>query len=136
MDRREFLGVLALSGLAGCAGAVAVRVTPSNGLLRLALADYPQLAGPAGALKLQPDGMANQIYVLVQPDGRFAAVSPICAHRGCTVNIEGAHLVCPCHGSTYDRAGGLLKGPAQRGLKTFRTEVRTGELVIHLESAP
>lgn len=135
MQRREFLGILAISGLAGCAGAVAVRVSPSNGLLRLTLADYPQLAAPGGSLKLQPDGMTNQIYVLAQPDGRFVAVSPICAHLGCTVNIEGEHLVCPCHGSTYDRAGGLLKGPAQRGLNTFRTEVRGGELVVHLARA-
>lgn len=139
LDRREFVrqtgALLAAAMLGGCAGAAAVRLAPERGLLRLPLLAYPQLSGPGGALKLHVEGTAAQVYVLALPEGGFAAVSPICAHLGCTVGIEGEHLVCPCHGSTYDRRGGLLKGPAQRGLRTFRTALdEGGVLVIDLET--
>lgn len=139
-DRREFVlqsgALLAAAMLTGCAGAVAVRLTPERGgLLRLPLLAHPSLSGPGGSLKLHVEGTSTQVYVLALPDGGYAAVSPICAHLGCTVGIEGQHLVCPCHGSTYDRRGGLLKGPAQRGLRTFRTAMdEGGVLVIDLET--
>jgi Rieske Fe-S protein len=54
--------------------------------------------------------------VLALGDGAFSALSPICTHLGCTVDIQGARLVCPCHGSTYDREGKVLLGPAERAL--------------------
>jgi Rieske Fe-S protein len=139
-DRREFVRqgglFLAATLLGGCAAAIAVRLAPDRrGLLRLPLLAYPQLAGAGGALKLQVEGTASQVYVLALPEGGYAAVSPICAHLGCTVGIEGEHLVCPCHGSTYDRRGGLLKGPAQRGLRRYRTMLdEGGVLVIDLET--
>jgi Rieske Fe-S protein len=139
VDRREFMkqtgALLAAAMLTGCASAVAVRLAPERGLLRVPLIAYPQLTAPGGSLKLHVEGTAAQVYVLALPGGQYAAVSPICAHLGCTVGIEGEHLVCPCHGSTYDRRGGLLKGPAQRGLRTYRTALdEGGVLVIDLET--
>lgn len=128
--------LLAGAALPGCASMAATRVVASAGAVRLALDDHPQLARPGGYLKVQPEGATNPIYVLALEDGGFAAVSPICTHRGCTVDIEGEHLVCPCHGSTYDRAGRVLRGPAERSLERFRTSVSSdgSEMVIQLES--
>jgi Rieske Fe-S protein len=68
--------------------------------------------------------------VLRLDDGQFAVISPICTHQGCTVDIQGPRLVCPCHGSTYDREGRVLRGPAQRSLTRFTTAVSDGALVI------
>jgi cytochrome b6-f complex iron-sulfur subunit len=141
MDRRTFVelaaGMLAAAALPGCASVAATRVTPSGGAVRLPIENFPQLAQPGGYLKVQPDGAASPLYVLALADGRYAALSPICTHRGCTVNIEGAHLVCPCHGSTYDRSGHVLRGPAERPLERFPVAVTPeGELVIQLESEP
>ena len=138
IDRRAFLelvgGTLAMAA-AGCASVVVTRVTPANGAVRLSVRDYPQLAVPGGHLKLQPEGMATPVYVLAMEDDRFVALSPICTHLGCTVAIEGSRLVCPCHGSTYDRAGRVLRGPAQRSLEQFPASLGAdGELVIQLEA--
>lgn len=84
---------------------------------------------------MQPEGAASPVYVLALAGGGYAALSPICSHRGCTVNIEGPRLVCPCHGSTYDRSGQVLRGPAERPLEAFAVAVTPeGELVIQLES--
>ncbi len=143
IDRREFVGACAtacasaLLGLAagGCASLVARPVTPVDGRIELALAHYPELAEAGGSLKLLPEGRAEPVYVLAQSDGGFAALSPICTHLGCTVEIEGERLVCPCHGSTYDRAGAVLRGPAERPLARHRTSLSPdGVLTIDLRS--
>jgi Rieske Fe-S protein len=138
MDRRTFMelvaSMLVTAALPGCASVAVTRVTPSGGAVRLPIRNFPQLTQLGGYLKIQPEGAATPIYVLALKDGEYAALSPICTHLGCTVNIEGAHLVCPCHGSTYDRAGQVLRGPAERSLRQFPTTATSeGELVIQLE---
>jgi len=138
MDRRRFVGVsagaLAALALPGCAAVVATPVTPVAGAVRLPLRNYPQLEQPGGYLKILPAGSSTPLYVLALDGGAFAVVSPICTHLQCTVNVEGALLVCPCHGSTYDRSGRVLRGPAERALRRFPAAVTPeGELVIRLE---
>lgn len=138
IDRREFvglLGCLAASAASGCASVVVTRLAPVGGTVRLPVRNYPQLALPGGYLRVQPEGSASQIYVLATDNG-FVALSPICTHLGCTVNIAGSQLVCPCHGSTYDRSGRVLRGPAERSLTEYATSLTSdGDLVIKLESA-
>ena len=117
--------MLSAAFLAGCATMVTHPVPVSAGRIQLSLRQYPELAKPDGAVKLQPDAMEEPIYLLAT-EGGFAAVSPICTHRGCTVDVQGERLVCPCHGSTYDREGKVLKGPAQRALARYEV-TRTGD---------
>lgn len=139
LGRREFLdlatGSVLATLLAGCASVAARPVTARDGRVVLALADYPELTTPGagGSAKLLPDGAPDPIYILALDGGEFAALSPICTHLGCTVEIEGTRLVCPCHGSTYDRAGAVLQGPATRSLHRYRTSrTSDGSLVISL----
>lgn len=137
LDRRKFIaraaGVLAANMIPGCASVAAMRVTPADGVVRLSLRDVPQLSLPGGYLKILPEGAATPIYVLSLESGEYAALSPICTHLGCTVDIEGPRLVCPCHGSTYDRAGQVLRGPAERALQSFPTTIAgDGQLIIEL----
>jgi Rieske Fe-S protein len=134
VDRRQFVTTCAclLAGglVSACASLVARPVPITDGRIRLALADHPELTRPQGAVKVLPDGATNPLYVLRLDDGQFAVISPICTHQGCTVDIQGPRLVCPCHGSTYDRQGRVLRGPAQRSLARFTTTVSDGVLVI------
>lgn len=138
IDRRKFIciaaGALAAGGAPGCASVAMTRVVPSDGVVRLEPRAYPNLAGPGGYLRLQPIGFPVPIYVVAAPDGGYTALSPVCTHLGCTVNIEGSFLVCPCHGSTYDRKGAVLRGPAEQPLARYPLEVtEAGELLIRLE---
>ncbi len=83
-------------------------------------------------MRIRPDGQDTAIYVLNLGDG-FAALSPVCQHQGCIVDIRGALLVCPCHGSTYDREGAVLRGPTERPLVRYPVVVTAGgELVIRV----
>lgn len=135
--RRDFLGVLGgLAGagvLGGCASVAMTTLRPVDGTLRLARADHPRLAEPGGYLRIQPDGRPEAIYLVVLADNRLAALSPICSHLGCTVDIQGNQLICPCHGSTYDRNGAVLRGPAERPLRRYPVTETAGNIVISLE---
>jgi nitrite reductase/ring-hydroxylating ferredoxin subunit len=139
MRRRGFVevtaGALAAAALPGCAAFVATPVTPLNGAIRLALRDFAQLEQPGGYVRIRPSGSADALYVLALGGGSFSVVSPICTHLQCTVNVEGAQLLCPCHGSLYDRQGNVLRGPAERPLRRYPATAVGGELVIRYEGA-
>lgn len=140
LDRRTFLCVAASAAagaaLPSCASVAALPVVPNAGVVRLPLRAHPRLLERDGFVRLQLPNGAGQIHVLALGDGQFAAVSPVCTHRGCTVDVAGTHLVCPCHGSTYDREGRVLRGPAERALRRFATAVTPeGDLVITVEDA-
>ena len=141
MDRRAFVersigAVFGASMLGACASLVTRTITPVDGALRLALVHYPELTTEGGSLKVLPKGTSDPIYVLALGNRRFVALSPICTHLGCTVEIEQARLVCPCHGSTYDREGKVVRGPAEEALASYRTVLGSDDvLVIELKAS-
>jgi Rieske Fe-S protein len=69
--------------------------------------------------------------VVARPtDTTAAAFSAICTHMGCTVNVDGAVLNCPCHGSQYNAlTGAVTRGPAPRSLEAIPVRVVDGEVM-------
>jgi cytochrome b6-f complex iron-sulfur subunit len=132
LSRRQFVagstGALLL--LAGCASLVTRSIVPIEGKLHLALAHYPELSEPGGVLRVRPIGAEDPVYVLVEAGHRYTALSPICTHLGCTVEVQTARLVCPCHGSTYDREGTVLQGPALRPLARYVVELTADDVLV------
>ena len=61
------------------------------------------------------------------------AISAVCTHLGCVVHraSETGEFLCSCHGSKFSSDGGLLVGPAPKGLTWLRMSLSPeGELVI------
>jgi Rieske Fe-S protein len=96
--------------------------------------------GPANALvatKDVPVGgglLVQSSKLVVQPKaGTFKAFSAICPHQGVTVNppATGSDIMqCPGHNSQFKTAdGGLVRGPATRGLTAIPVKVRNGYVV-------
>jgi cytochrome b6-f complex iron-sulfur subunit len=139
MERREFVQMTACAalgaGVTGCASIALVPVTSSEGRARLVVRNHPQLATPGGHIRIQPDSLAHHLVVFATEDGGFTVLSPVCTHQQCIVDVAGARLVCPCHGSEYDRSGSVLVGPAERRLARYHANLTPdGELVIDLEA--
>jgi Rieske Fe-S protein len=138
IDRRRFFVTCAAgacaftASAAGCASLATRPVTAVNGVVRLSLAEHRELMSPLGIVKILPSGERDALFVAALGDDRFAVLSPVCTHRGCTVEAQGEHFVCPCHGSTYDRSGAVLRGPAERPLRRFATRSSGGYLEIDL----
>ncbi len=62
--------------------------------------------------------------------GGLYARTLTCTHQGCEVEPVGtgdaAMLVCPCHGSQFDRNGAVIHGPARSPLTHFTVAVAAG----------
>ncbi len=56
--------------------------------------------------------------IVINNSAGIAVFSSLCPHLGCRIDkIEGAELVCPCHGSRFNLSGELVHGPAMRALR-------------------
>ena len=116
-SRRKFIAtlILSLAGLFSLGRFLTPRVRQRKTLLRAAKADLPV----HGAL------VYKEARVAVMREGDVVyALNLVCTHLGCTVNVTPTELVCPCHGSSFDRQGRVLKGPADRPLLRYRVEER------------
>jgi len=128
INRREFL-ILTAAFVAGCrsmgnAGA------PSAGKERAFD------AGPAS--DYAADGVYSRFrqegFFIVRRDGKLFALSAVCTHRKCKLNVEpDRSFHCPCHGSTFDASGRVTHGPARRNLPVFAVTTNAdGRLLVKI----
>jgi cytochrome b6-f complex iron-sulfur subunit len=131
--RRDFLklatnALLYFSGLLGLAGLVRFLSyepdPPPPARFEIGLADeYPR-----NSRTLLPAIPA----VLVHDASGYHALSLVCSHLGCTVEVKSTDYACPCHGSRYDLSGNVTKGPASSPLPALRVELTNdGKLVVY-----
>ncbi len=81
-----------------------------------------------------PKGVSfyNKIIV-VNSDEEMKIFSSRCTHLGCKINkLEGENLVCPCHGSTYNLNGEVIKGPASNSLErlSYKIDSKKKEIIV------
>jgi nitrite reductase/ring-hydroxylating ferredoxin subunit len=64
--------------------------------------------------------------------GHLYAFDDTCTHMGCSLangRLEGTTVTCACHGSQFDvTTGAVVRGPAQRAVRSRAVEVRGDEL--------
>ncbi|KRD12042.1 hypothetical protein ASE48_31655 [Mycobacterium sp. Root265] len=62
--------------------------------------------------------------------GEFTGFSAVCPHAGCAVSkVDGAKVLCPCHGSTFGLDGAVISGPAREPLAPAPITVRGDSIV-------
>lgn len=90
----------------------------------VALADVPV----GGAVLVT--AASGEVVVAQPEEGTVLAFSAVCTHQGCVVEVDGAELVCPCHGSVFEALTGQnVSGPAPSPLPAVAVEVRDGQVV-------
>jgi nitrite reductase/ring-hydroxylating ferredoxin subunit len=75
--------------------------------------------------------------VLMALDGAWLAIEDRCSHAGCAFSEDGALeegiVVCDCHGSEFDpRTGAVLRGPAERPIRTVPVRTAADRLQVDL----
>jgi Rieske Fe-S protein len=82
---------------------------------------------PAIALRTasaQPNGLSSG-------GANYVALSRICTHLGCTLNLpdDAGKMGCGCHGSVFvSQTGAVAAGPATKPLDKIKLELRGTEL--------
>ena len=73
----------------------------------------------------------QRLYV-VHAERGFVALSAVCTHLGCMTRYlpPDKRIVCPCHGSMFDREGTVVGGPAPRPLERRHLEIVDGDLWV------
>ena len=129
------LGATPLAGLAaGCATTTVHRVRPDGGQVRLDLAAIFDLQPDGkGWAMVQIEGEEAPLFVVRQNDATFLTLSSICTHRGCTIEAKTDRFECPCHGSRYSLLGDVIKGPAERPLRRYRTALLTNRRTLVID---
>jgi Rieske Fe-S protein len=73
--------------------------------------------------------------IISKDENEMTILSSRCTHLGCEINkIENGEIVCPCHGSRYDKTGNPTKGPSIKALKKldYSIDQTTNEVVVKL----
>lgn len=86
-----------------------------------------------GDVKAVPEAM---LFLACLEDSRFIALSRTCTHLGCALSWDDKEgkFVCPCHGSTFDRAGVVLTSPALRPLDFYPVRIEDGQIRIDVSN--
>ena len=92
------------------------------------------LAGAQPWLRLRVAGVR---LVVAAVDGAWYGVEDRRSHAGCAFSedaeLEGADIVCSCHGSEFDiRTGDVLRGPAEDAIRAFPVRVFAGRVEVDL----
>ena len=68
----------------------------------------------------KPGSSADDVNRTLDEEGEWLVMIGVCTHLGCVPIGDGAGefggWFCPCHGSHYDTAGRIRKGPAPENL--------------------
>ena len=80
-----------------------------------------------------PERFLHLLLIHHRP-GCFAAVWQICSHGACTLTWAPTLglAICPCHGSLFDLAGEVQRGPASRPIPAYILETTEDGLRLGL----
>jgi nitrite reductase/ring-hydroxylating ferredoxin subunit len=128
--RRRFLAVVSTGtasalAAAGCSG--------SNPCGPESFGDVT-LGQPAtisvGTLQAVPGAPA----LIGRDDAGIYAMTITCTHQCCNVSATGTGsgitVVCPCHGSRFDRNGSVIQGPAASPLVHYQVDMSQDGLMV------
>jgi cytochrome b6-f complex iron-sulfur subunit len=139
LTRRRFLEVAAAASCSallpgGCqqGGATDGSVTPSNGVAVISFSQFTKLQTVGGGVVVQVG--SEPIAVVRTGETTATALSAVCPHEGCTVEIETGSppLYCACHGSEFDLNGAVLRGPARSSLRVYTAVVDATGVTVTL----
>lgn len=62
----------------------------------------------------------------------YSALLMQCSHQGAELQVAGDQLICPAHGSEFDKWGKVTQSPAAENLRSFPVSITGDKLFIDL----
>jgi Rieske Fe-S protein len=129
LDRREFLSRATLVSvgalLAACSGgdgSLPTQVTEGPSSITVTPSQFPALAS-VGGIAAVGTVLFSPVAVVRTDTSSYLALSRVCTHLQCIINVVPGGFSCPCHGSTYNAQGSVTGGPAPSPLARLNVVV-------------
>jgi len=146
MQRREFLRSSCTVCVLGAAGFVLPQLTGCGTTTKLSVyktsvvnkqIQVPVTMFDANALQIvRPAGWYYDIAVEKSADNTYRALLMQCTHQDNQLTATGTGFSCSLHGSQFDKAGNVRKGPAEDPLTQYKTSISNGQLIIEVPKTP
>lgn len=99
------------------------------------LGEVEELQRPPGAVYIAGKGLKLPLLIVRTEQGDYRCLSNRCTHMRRRLDLASGKPMlrcCSVNHSTFDYTGQKLSGPGNKPLRTYRSEVREGNLVIFL----
>ena len=154
ITRRGFLSLIGL-GFLGVIGSLVLQgFSAVRSIIPNVLYEPPKKfkVGPPSKFSEGATFLSERLFI-INNNNEFHAISAICTHLGCTVNLakysppkayvsrrtgktvdETFEFHCPCHGSKYRENGNVYAGPAPLPLPWYELSLAPdGQIVVNTD---
>lgn len=112
--------------------------TTPGGSIDIDVSAYEELKNDGGfkvIKEVQIGEITDNIIIVRKSETTYLVFSSICRHKKCNVKYKSDKdaFVCPCHGSTYDIAGKVKKGPSTGDLPAYTAKLSGVTLTVTQE---
>ena len=101
------------------------------------ISDYYE-AGPVDNFKVGTitDFSSRKFFLVRISENEFHALSSRCTHLGCSLQCDekSNKILCPCHSSTFDIRGRVLRSPATRALDRHKVKIENEIVKVNTSS--
>lgn len=119
---------MVISSLSSCAALPAYTTTVDSNQVTVPVSLFAQ----SDFCVIQPKNFSYNIALHREKDGTYIALLLRCTHADNQLISTGNGFKCELHGSAFDKDGRVTQGPAERSLKKYPTEIRSGKIIIHI----
>jgi Rieske Fe-S protein len=142
MERKEFLktcGFACLGGvflgtiLEGCSSGKSIGGTIDQSNLVIPVSAFQHKDSYRKYVVVQHENLKYPVCVYRFSDTDYSALLMRCTHQGAELQVFGARLQCPAHGSEFNNKGVVQNGPADTNLRTFPVTLQKNQLYISLK---
>lgn len=144
MNRRTFIENSCLTCLAVTVGSTllqscntikTVNAFEENGKLIVEKSEFTnqETKEEYNSLIVTSNYLRTPIILFKQGNGNYDAYSLECTHKKVRLDLVGNKLECSAHGSTFDKEGKVLTGPAKKDLKKYSIDKTATTIIIGLQ---
>ena len=139
-NRRKFIkqGCIGCMGLTAIGSLITACSTPLE-ILRLGISTKPNMlqvpttkfTDAINMLIVRPKDYNDDILLIKTPN-EYKAVLLVCTHEDFPLSANDKGIFCAAHGSKFNFDGEVIREPALKPLKKFKTEIKDSNINIYI----
>jgi cytochrome b6-f complex iron-sulfur subunit len=146
MNRRTFISTCCKAGLAGvfipsiissCTSIYYAQHTQDSNIITIKKSEFisKEKNGNSAERKfvvVRSEKLQFPICLYPIGNGFYSAILMECTHKSCELTPHGDYLICPCHGSEFNKLGQVQNPPAEMDLPSFKITTDNEHIYIQL----